>query len=155
MSHLGYECLHVPVQAARLRVFGLPLWVLPLIAAAAAWKIAGPWVILAPVLVVILGVGTAVVVAVLRSGPTAPAATAAGTTSGGPVDVLTGAPVVVLSGIGAVPCIGCGTGPATAVLEVSGYRIPVCGTCQATAHARIADLVAAQLAGQHLPRALH
>ena len=152
MSHLGYECLHVPVQAARLRVFGLPLWVLPLIAAAAAWKIAGPWVILAPVLVVILGVGTAVVVAVLRSGPQdGPTATAAG---GGPVDVLTGAPVVVLSSIGAVACIGCGTEVATAVLEVSGYRIPVCGTCHDTAHARLADLVAAQLAGQHLPRAL-
>ena len=153
MSHLGYECLHVPVQAAKLRVFGVPLWVLPLIAGAVTCKVVGPWVILAPVLVVILGVGTAVVVAVLRSGPTDPTTgTAGGTTSGGPVDVLTGAPVVVLSGIGALPCIGCGTGTATAVLEVSGYRIPVCGTCQATAHARLGDLLTA--AAVRSPRAL-
>jgi hypothetical protein len=141
VSFEPYQCLHVPVKAAQVRVFGLPLWLVWLAVAAVAVKVYGPWLILAPVLLILTTAGAVVVLAVLRSRPADPGTSGTGT--GARVDVLTGAPVVVLSAVGALPCMGCGAGPATGVLEVSGYRIPVCGTCEATAAARLAEMAAA------------
>ena len=137
MSFEPYQCLHVPVKAAQVRVCGLPLGVVWLAAAVAAVKVCGPWLFLAPVVVILVTVAVVIVLAVVRADP----ATADGDGhAGAPVEVLTGAPVVVLSGTGPLPCMGCGTGPATGVLEVAGYRVPVCGSCQATAAARLAGM---------------
>lgn len=152
MSFEPYECLHVPVQAGKVRVFGLPVWVLLLAAAVVVGKLYGPWVFLAPPLA-LLAV-TALVLAVRRwrrthhpdprhSNQEHGQGHGSGDGPGVPVDVLTGAPVVVLSTTGPLPCMGCGASRATAVVEVSGYRIPVCGPCHITAQVRIAEMVAA------------
>lgn len=150
MSAGPYECLHVPVKAAQVRVFGLPLWVLWLAVAAVAVKLYGPWLVLAPVLVLT----TILAVVILRAVRTTTAPAGGVGEASGPsdspgvlVDALTGAPVVVLSGTGSLPCMGCGTDPALSVLEVSGYRIPVCGPCRDTAETRLA----AMLAGGRVP----
>jgi hypothetical protein len=147
MSFTPYECLHVPVKAAQARVFGLPLWVLWLAVAAVAVKLYGPWLVLAPVLVILAILAAVIVLAAVRANTADPADTTAETrvdgSTGAPVDVLSGAPVVVLSSTGSLPCMGCGTDPATSVLEVSGYRIPVCGPCRGMAETRITVMVAA------------
>jgi hypothetical protein len=142
VSFEPYQCLHVPVKAAQARVFGVPLWLAWLAVAAAAVKVYGPWLVLAPALVLLVTAAAVIVLAAVRTRATGPAA---GTATGGraAVDVLTGAPVVALSGLGPLPCMGCGTGAAMSVLEVGGYRIPVCDTCQATAQTRITAMAAA------------
>jgi hypothetical protein len=145
-----YECLHVPVKVARTRVFGLPLWLLWIAVAGVAFKLYGPWLFLAPLLALLaIAAAVAVILAVrARRSPTARVEASNGSTgaetlvAAAPSLTVCGALPGAVSAVTALPCMGCGTDPATSVLEVAGYRIPVCGPCRTIAEPRIGTLPA-------------
>jgi hypothetical protein len=131
MSHPGYECLHVPVHAARTRLFGIPAWLLVAVVLVVTGKVYGPWVFLAPVLLL---AATLTVVVLLATRRATHAATDSPDGSGdGPAG---GEELMGLTGLRLV-CVGCGQQPATSVLAAAGYQLPVCAGCRTVAETRL------------------
>lgn len=134
-----YECLHVPVQAATtVRLLGVPLWVLQLAVGVLLWHLYGPWVFLAPALLLAVIAGTAALIVWWRRRTDADpqGVGIAGTDTAAYAADVTDAGQVAGGWAGLV-CLGCGRSAAAGMLAIAGYRIPVCDPCRVVAEGRI------------------